>query len=284
MSKKLGILTIHGMGNQKSNYAQSMIREIHKRVFGRSKTRIESDIVWESAFWADTIQGKQDELWTELSKNPNMSYTKLRQFVISAFGDAVAYQHVPSKASARDDYYTQFHAKINASLKRLRQALGETDKPLVVIAHSLGSVIVSNYIWDAQKSLAPSEFTQTSFERMETLAGMVTFGSTIPLFSLAYNRPENFRFPPDGLSAYFPERSHDDIVHSTRWLNFFDADDILGYPINPMGDSYGCVEDIEINVGGWLTSWNPLSHTAYWTDDDFAIPVANLIKHILRLL
>ena len=66
-------------------------------------------------------------------------------------------------------------------------------------------------------------------------------------------------------------------------MNFFDADDVLGYPLKPLSPSYGNAvsEDIEINVGGLFTSWNPISHTEYWTDNDFTEPVARLIGDIV---
>lgn len=51
----------------------------------------------------------------------------------------------------------------------------------------------------------------------------------------------------------------------------YDADDVLGYPLNIL-ESYakaGFCEVKLINAGGLLTSWNPLSHAKYWSDDDF---------------
>ncbi len=280
MPKKLGVLTVHGMGDQKPDYADPMIEELHNRIFGDSVSIEESDIAWEAGYWADDIQDEQDKLWKTLSKNPNMSYTKLRRFVISALGDAVGYQRVGSSNVGRTDYYGQFHQSIHASLRNLRQQLGDDDKPLIVIAHSLGSVIMSNYIWDAQKRKVKG----TPFERMETLAGLITFGSTIPLFALAYNQRQNIQFPPENIENYFPDASSNGVKRAVKWINFFDADDVLGYPIRHLGPSYRIVEDREINVGGLLTFWNPFSHADYWTDNDFTVPVAEAIEGALKLL
>ena len=278
--KKLGVLTVHGMGDQKPDYAEPMIQELHGRIFGDSVGVGDSDIAWEAGYWADDIQKEQNELWKTLSKNPNMSYTKLRRFVVSALGDAVGYQRVGSSNIGRPDYYGQFHQSIHASLRNLRQRLGDEDKPLIVIAHSLGSVIMSNYIWDAQHG----NVSGTAFERMETLTGFITFGSTIPLFAMAYTHRRNFQFPPGNIGDCFPGASPEEIDSVVQWINFFDADDVLGYPIQPLGNSYEMVDDREVNVGGFFTSWNPFSHAAYWTDNDFTIPVAKAIKGVHALL
>ena len=49
-----------------------------------------------------------------------------------------------------------------------------------------------------------------------------------------------------------------------------------------LSDGYNAlVRDIEVNVGNILTSWNPLSHTGYWTDDDVQEPLAEHLKTLL---
>ncbi|MFQ5914903.1 MAG: hypothetical protein ACE5JS_17180 [Nitrospinota bacterium] len=282
MAKKLGILVIHGMGNQGPDFAEPMIEELHGRIFGNAIDRDDSEVAWESAHWAKEIQDAQNGLWKDLSKDSRMSFTKLRQFVVSNLGDAIAYQRVPSQSGERISYYDKFHRAIHQSLVALREKLGNEDKPLIVIAHSLGSTMMSNYIWDRQKRKKPVKFNKTPFERMESMAGFITFGSTIPLFALAYRKRENFTFPPPRIATYFPNANEDQVKKAVKWLNFFDADDILGYPIRPLGPGYKMVQDIEINVGGILSSWNPLSHTQYWTDNDFTKPVSETIENILN--
>jgi hypothetical protein len=38
------------------------------------------------------------------------------------------------------------------------------------------------------------------------------------------------------------------------------------------------LKDISINAGSFFSSWNPLSHNAYWKDPDFYRPVARLLN------
>ena len=107
----------------------------------------------------------------------------------------------------------------------------------------------------------------------------MTFGSNIPLFTLARDEPhiKCFQFPAAHLS--------DEVRAQTKWLNFYDADDVLGYPLKPISPDYAArvTEDIEINVGGLFTSWNPISHTQYWSDEDFIDPVVKLIRAITNV-
>jgi len=62
---------------------------------------------------------------------------------------------------------------------------------------------------------------------------------------------------------------------------------VLGYPVKPLCPEYEAnagIKDHAINVGGPLTSWNPVSHGQYWTDDDFTVPVAEQIRQVLALI
>ncbi|MCI0534801.1 MAG: hypothetical protein L0Z50_06210, partial [Verrucomicrobiales bacterium] len=189
--------------------------------------------------------------------------------------DAVAYQREPGPDP---DIYCLIHERISQCMAQLRMSTGQADVPLLVIAHSLGSYIMSNYIWDLQnpKAYCKNVVPQTPFEQMKTLAGFVTFGSIIPLFTLALTKFEGITFPPAELAG--------NVRAAARWLNLYDPDDVLGYPIKPLCPRYADnaqIEDHAINVGDLLTSWNPLSHTDYWTDNDFTKPVARLIEAIL---
>jgi hypothetical protein len=135
---------------------------------------------------------------------------------------------------------------------------------------------MSDYIWDQQKEASLPHPRWTATERLDNLAGMVTFGCNLPLFSLAYNPVTCFWFPPKTLPSK--------LAAVAKWYNLFDPDDVLGFPIKPLSESHyaAVTEDIEINAGGLLSSWNPLSHNEYWTDDDLIQPVTELISNIIR--
>ena len=266
MAAGLGVLIVHGMGAQPADFADAFVAEMQGRLL---RLGVDPEaIAWRAGWWADIVNQREDKLWNTLSRDHTLRYDRTRRFVISHFGDALAYQRVPSQGM---DVYRAIHGRIREHLAALRDQMGG-DKPIVILAHSLGSAIVSNYIWDEQK--APTTGT-TATQRMETVAGLVTFGSNIPLFTLCLDEVVAIRFPVPALDP--------SLRAAARWLNFFDADDVLGYPLRSLSASYhdAVSADLQINVGSALRSWNPLSHEEYWTDNDFTGLVASLIRELL---
>lgn len=273
MSAKLGILVVHGMGSQGPGFAGEFMNEVNDRL--RQAGGLETQVAWQPAWWSEILEPHETALWDKLYANNDLDYIKLRQFMIHNFADALAYQRL---GTGKSDYYRKIHESIREYLASLRLALGDADAPLIVVAHSLGSVILSNYLWDQQSVKKRKNLVRgrNAFERLETLAGLVTFGSNIALFSLAHNPYTGFAFPPPKLPP--------NLQPAARWANFYDPDDVLGYPVKPLCAAYEAnaqVEDHAVNVGGLLTSWNPVSHAEYWTDDDFTEPVAEQIKNVL---
>lgn len=143
--------------------------------------------------------------------------------------------------------------------------------PLLVAAHSLGSVIFCDHVWDEQKRRGPGRDALT---RCETLAGFITFGSNIPLFTLGLEQVTSFAFPPPKLPKA--------LKGVAQWNNYFDRDDVLGYPLREISPSYASAvtADLELSVGGFLEQWNPAAHTAYWDDSGFVRLVARQIVDV----
>ncbi len=271
----LAIVSIHGMGSQPKDFAAAMQQELRQRYAGPS------DLVFDSIHWAPVLTGSEDTLWSKVSGSYDLDFVKLRRFVLNALGDSIAYQPLKSSADPKvKDVYRLIHEEVGNTLQRIAQKAGG-DAPLVIIAHSLGSVIISNYLWDLWKSSSsenPPQKPQTPLERGETLAGFVTFGSPIALWSLRYaDLGEPIPFPHSKLATNYPKTPG-------RWINFFDQDDILGYPLKGINPKYKKVvtEDRQISVGNLFTGWNPSAHMEYWTDDDFTKPVASLLAQIAR--
>jgi hypothetical protein len=286
MGAKLGVLVIHGVGSQGYNFADPM-----KKIL-KGKISDYDEICWESVWWAPALTDREKDLLDKLFPIENRPHCiefrkylifKLRKFVVSYMGDATAYRYVPDNGSQTNNTYENIHRIVHDSIVNLRVGLGNTDKPVIVMAHSLGSVIMSDYIWDRQKKLQNHEtdpYGNNELERMQTLAGFITFGSPIPLFTLAYRPVKSIKFPPDNLPGNLQI-----LKDEATWLNFYDEDDVLGWPLKHLSNSYEArpIEDKPINVGGMLTSWNPLCHHEYWTDNSFTEPVAEYISKILNL-
>ena len=262
----LCIAVIHGMGSQEKGYSLPMCGEINRRL-GAAASKVE----WEEIYWADILEKRERDYFTHANAGNDLDWIKLRRFMLRAFGDASAYRKTDDPNNSA---YHDIHARVHESIVALDDG---TDTPLVVMAHSLGGHIMSSYIYDIQQGRSVVATGTSDFQQMKTLAGMITFGCNIPFFTLAYRKSAitPIRFPGDTLTPALKARA--------KWLNFYDPDDVLGYPLKAINKKYERVvnADIPINVGGMLSSWNPMSHQKYWTDNDFTRPVAGFIRGLL---
>jgi hypothetical protein len=281
MPAKLGVLVIHGIGSHDENFAEPMKEELIRRISNHD------GICWKPVCWATLLLREESKLLDKLfpkGKHPHWFFKwvlrfKLRELVMNGIGDVAAYRSVlnisghTSHTRQTNTIYDDIHDRVHKCIVMLREELGNADKPLIVIAHSLGSVIMYDYIWDRQQHINEKLYGATPFERMETLTGLITFGSPIPLFTFGYHREVSIKFPPDNL--------HKDFKGKAKWFNFYDADDVFGWPVKDLKD---CVaENKPISVGSIFTRWNILCHGKYWTDNNFTKPVAKYISEILKL-
>ncbi len=278
MAKKLAVAVIHGIGSQGDTRPPTtkdlvFSKELRDRVrLEMGPARFDGNIAWREIFWSDVLQARENAYLASIKRRTRGD--RIRSFILCNLADASAYRKTGDVA---DTTYEDIHARVRTTVKDLEGDV-EQDAPLVILAHSLGGHIMSNYIYDVMKtpSLAP-----TIFQRLKTMGGFVTFGCNIPLFTFAYRPNKIFpiKFPGTNLPA--------DKIFSPWWLNFYDKDDILGYPLKDIGPNYEKLVDSRqmretpINAGGALSFWNPLSHNGYWRDDDFYRPITRFLKKFL---
>ena len=263
--KKLALITIHGMGKVKPQYYAGLENKL-KRKLGNDWSKIS----FQNIHYAEALQKPQDKLWWDIKKtrDNDIDATKLRQFFLFSFGDAATLEYSGHKDKKK---YLEVQVNIQSALKKAYLDLGEDkSKPVVLIAHSLGCQIISNYLWDAGKTKNIFKETQSNknlfeFLQLKSMTNLVTTGCNIPLFVSGLDDRVCFNKPNTKL----------------KWDNYYDPDDVLGWPLRQLGDSYKFIKDHHINAGGLLTSWNPLSHGKYWTDNDLIRPLVNkLMNHI----
>ncbi|WGF89304.1 hypothetical protein [Marinivivus vitaminiproducens] len=270
MSIDVAVLIIHGIGSQPPDFADPAIARINERL-GRMGL-YPGRVGWAPVHWADVLGGAQRTYLQRAERAGSLGLPWLRRQVVEAFGDAASYQRVPDDP---DCAYNRIHARITEALAGLEQAaiVGGEAPPLVVLAHSLGGHIASNYIWDVQTSGAVAG---SAFTRLHSLAGMITFGCNIPLFSMARADARPIRFPADQLPA--------GLRPCARWTNIYDPQDVLGYPLKPINAAYAAAvtEDLAMSVGGWLSGMTPAAHTAYWSSAPFISVIAERIALLAK--
>jgi len=283
MSQKIAVAIIHGVGKQDPNFADGMAQELKDRFareMGKKLKDPASDLAILPVYWAPVLQGAEEELWKRMKRAGELDFTTLRRFLVDFAADAIAYQPTPTDRRI----YDGIHEKFAESLNRLAAEAGEK-APLCVIAHSLGSVIASNYFYDLQHPKRPliaarvkKKIGDTPLERGETLTLFYTLGSPIAIWSLRYpNFGVPIEVPSPGLSKHYPDLAGE-------WVNYYDEDDVIAYPLKTLNEAYRKVikADREINAGGLLSSWNPVSHLGYWTDNDVTKPIARELARTWR--
>jgi hypothetical protein len=288
VGQKIAVAVVHGVGKQDPDFASAVIADLRER-FARERIGGKSppagDLVLAPVYWALVLQDREDDLWKRMKRGGELDFTSLRQFLVDFAADGIAYQPLPRERNA----YDGIHAIFAEALGELAAAAGAR-APLALIAHSLGSVIASNYLYDLQDPggknlIAPSvraKMGNTPLERGETLAALYTLGSPLALWSLRY--PDfgmPIAVPAPGLAGHHPSLSP-----LAEWINFCDEDDVLAYPLRTLNAAYKAVvkADRAVNAGNVLTSWNPLSHQGYWTDDDVNAPIARTLARLWRAL
>src|SRR5262249_34861522 len=155
-------------------------------------------------------------------------YPTLRRFMIDFAADALAYLPIPGYRGI----YDSIHAIVAQGIKTLAAKAGP-EAPLCIIAHNLGTVIARNYLYYLQvfprKKLicAPVRraMGKTPLDKGETLAALFTMGSPLALWSLRFN---NFGTP---ITVPSPELAAYHAALQGEWTNFYDASDVIGYPL-----------------------------------------------------
>lgn len=278
---KMAVVAIHGMGSQykKPQPASSVptfSRDLNKRV-ARLVGQDMKKVAWQEVVWAQILQDRQKDYLRKIKRSTG--YDKLREFVVCNLSDAASYRPTPDNS---DKTYKKIHKKIENVMHVVRHQVGDK-APVLILAHSLGGHVMSNYIYDMQRHLRQggTPVHETAVENMQTVAGLVTFGCNIPIFLFAY--------PEDKVKPILAPNSalHSSLRFRTWWQNYYDKHDVLGFPLGKSSPHYAklvkqkAIRDNAINSGKIFTSWNPLSHNGYWKDRDLYEPVAKRIKKIL---
>ena len=287
MSQKIAIAAIHGIGlanpEWKDETSRKFISRMTKpligefaRIRGETFEEAKSKLVIKPIYWADVVQELSDKLSRRLNLDSLSNPLQLRDFVFHYLGDAIAYSNsypdsIADSDSDRKEVYKNIHQIFTKTLTDLVIEAGEK-APLCIISHSLGAVIASNYVWDLQRNNPIVDIGDTPLEKGETLNLFYTLGTQIPLWSMSYKDfGTPIEMPSPQLGNHYPGLTGE-------WINFFDKDDVLGYPLqNINGDYSRVVVDRQVNAGNPFSNWTLFSHNSYWKDDEVIEPIAQAL-------
>jgi hypothetical protein len=277
------LLTVHGMGETPRDYAEKLFEAVAARLGPLS-----AQVAFRSIYYQDILKPNQETVWAKVSETTHLRYADLRRFLLFGFGDAAGLEN-------RKEIDGSVYEMAQEAIARQLLAVARHDPAtsVVFLAQSLGCQVLSSYVYDAQKAAAGGQVgagiwkdidawarralgerltePEKRFLAGATCSAFVTTGCNIPIFCAAHKQMD-IR-PIARPTARF------------EWINLYDPDDALGWPLQPLSPGYAAlVDDRAINAGQgvvtWiLKSWNPLSHSAYWADAQ----VLDLLAQRLRL-
>lgn len=305
MPRHVSVLFVHGIGVDNPNYADGMIKAIKKRL---KKLGAYAHCV--PAYWGGIVRTRQQVFFESAQSAAGLADTKSRRLALQGLGDAAAYQKTQSRFDAP---YYKIQECVRDTIKEL-DAGDDPSRPLIVIGHSLGCHILSSFIWDVNnikqytaedlKNLDSKKDTPilryheklasySPFRKLETLAGIVTMGSNMPLFTFTFEKKDVTLITKarPGKSPAFPGRSLDATTAAkAQWLNYYSRNDLLGYPLRPLyalGEEEKILHDREVRSEGLLMSFAPspinafAAHTGYFRNGDVINGATGLIRDII---
>lgn len=252
--KKLIVLAIPGIGTKQQYFSKPLADDIRKHANGHEMLD-HLHVVELLPFKESMSDQNQRNLFDRFDAHYDMGGVfSLRKFVMYAFGDALTFER---NSSELDSPYRITHRYLRNEFKRVTEILDEhPGSRLAIVAGSLGVHVLSTYIWDADHNLGI--FHDHHAERTENLRNLdylASIGCNIPLFVSGYEESQIFAF--DKRNIHF------------EWDNFYDKNDVLGWPLQHLSLTYDAlVTDHEINTGLYIGS-----HVRYWDDNDFTQPL-----------
>ncbi len=306
MARHIAVLFVHGIFNFDDKYHLPM----QQRILAALPKHLRSHVDFEAAYWAPVVRERQADYLGKLTSQSLVSNNDYRRLVLQGLGDAAAYQK--TKAHANSSYY-QIQGAVRAAIDRLDNRV-PSNCPLVFIGHSLGCHILSSFAWDTNtvkqfgddrlrgdddkvREFAAYLKDGSPFRRLDTLAGFITMGCNIPLFTFTFG-PDSIipitRSRRNGDHPAFPGVSlPPDLAKHARWENYYSRNDVLGYPLKPLNKAYAeetRLTDLHVkSEGQWrslLSNFFPIvsveaAHVGYWTRSKVVQGAAKLITDLM---
>jgi hypothetical protein len=248
--KKQVVIYLHGIGEQQPGYShdsEAKLKETFKDILEKKDpTIVAPELACREVVWAPITSEPQAELWKRVNKKHDLDMIKLRKFLIAFAGDAIAYQ----KTGEGDEVYHAIDAKVQSTIQAVRDEYDGDELEFTFVAHSLGTIIISNYLYDHRDEI--------------TATNLFTLGSPLAVWALRYGDPSKADRPveverPDGV-----------------WINILDDEDVIGFPLRDLNPHYKDAVDMDYvtEIGGFISMGNPISHIGYWKDGNVIKPVA----------
>lgn len=306
MPRHVGIIFVHGILGNEFDFAAKMEFRLRRGL----RRELQDFVHFRSVFWAGTVREHQRDYFGRASNTGFMWHKRLRRYVIEGLGDAAAYQKTRHR---KNSVYYAVQNAISDKISTL-ESRGRERMPLIFIGHSLGCHVISSYLWDINKLTQRTEADiaddedqderalwrdlkdATPLRRLKTLAGIVTLGSNMPMFTFTFGPDAVYPITSQvelgngnvGKPAFPGAELPESLQKKARWLNYYSKTDLLGFPLKALNDKYRNSEKIEDicvrSESPWFIPyvWCLKSHTRYWTNGTVLKGSAQLIQDIVE--
>lgn len=274
---KLAVVLVHGIGNSRNDWARAIIPAIENRLrlklgslLGvQAPTDMKEVLVISRVYWEGIFKERERHLREKFNGFPGpikaggdwparlkrwvwRPFKRVQNEIIANYiADIIGYLHKDAQRAV--------YLKISDTLRACHSRLGSpaAKVPLTVIAHSLGTVITSDYIYEQGRPESDTSGPKVMRDHF-VLDNLFTVGSPLALFSMRFGGPEMFIKPVAVESA------------RGRWVNIFDQDDPVGMPLKPLNPAYNRVvhQDVLVNSGVY-----GLAHGGYFKKHSKALDV-----------
>ncbi|HMY51451.1 MAG TPA: hypothetical protein PLC15_05250 [Candidatus Obscuribacter sp.] len=201
-----------------------------------------------------------------------------RYFSTLFVGDIIAYTD-ENDNGIRRSVWKQMYEELSG--------YGDQLPEVSIIGHSLGSVIAYDFVWALLGEEKPRIFSMGSDEGdkvgedwllklRDTYRNLITVGSPVGLFLMRNKKFWDSSMQSDDRSV-IRNLKNPLTKGKHKWLNIFDTDDFVGYPLAPLfssaenADTAAAPVDLEVE-SNWFP---PVSHVNYWKNGKTASLIAN---------
>ncbi|MEM6554167.1 MAG: hypothetical protein AAF750_18780 [Planctomycetota bacterium] len=225
----------------------------------------------------------------------------LRSLCVRGFGDMFYYVSEDGKKSLRGSLATYLADQVSGGLAGSDGALPSKPLSLTFVGHSAGAVACADFLFFLFRKDRPAEeflgckknmidpLVRKNLDELKARAEdgslrvrrLITLGSP---FSMVLARSAEVverladyakNTPPEGRPKLNPRdygvldsaadgdgSRFEDQLTGPRWINVWDKDDLIAYPVEPVFEAGEAVVDLNINVGSGLRT----VHGKYWSD------------------
>lgn len=256
------ILAAPGMGAVDERFAEPLFAAL-KESLGSDWSRVHC-----GTFLCQSHLQMNIERVFEAMQKRDMDFLRARKFMLYGLAESAAQL---GDIEQRGGNYDKTQQSIYATLEKAAAAVSD-NAPVILLSHSVGCSLLSNYLWDAQRPSVnhgvwrdggPRGVHKGSardlFLRLKTLSHWYTLGASLPLWCAGLPREQIQAVTADTRGYNF------------RWKNFYHPDDLFGWPLKPLSPSYNqaVYRDYETQpLTAWGEShWGPqlVAHNGYWT-------------------